>query len=207
MGRIQITLTILALALLGGGVAHADSEEWRFGLSAGADYSNVSLQGVSSASFVPGARLRAAYGLSDQLDVGGNLGFQQFSNFEFDGAQVQGKNGNLFANLFTFEMSADVRYTADNTISPLFAETRPFAGARAGLMYRGLSARSLASPAGFQLMSLGDDSSVLPLIGGTLGVERRVNTYLALGLAADVTLAGTSYQAIGFSIEASWLTY
>lgn len=193
--------------------ARADRGEWRLSL-AGDVPGFIDMQesgGKASGSAVWGTRVRVAFGTSDRLEIGGDLGFVSASAVHFSDATVEGLRGDLYGDLYAFEIAPSVRLIAPALLHTSMAGLiRPILDIRGGLLMRALASQEgiLFKDGMPRLIGRPDAAiSALPFVGATGGIEWRFADVYAIGLAGDLVYAGDGFTGVGIAVELSWLTF
>jgi hypothetical protein len=202
-----VTLSILVAANV-----RADRGEWRFSLAGTPGFIDMQQSGGdASGSPVWGSRVHVAYGISDHLEVGGNLGITSATGVHFSNAMVQGLRSHLYGDLYAFELAPTVR-----VVSPPLVHTspsallRPLLDLRAGLLVRTLSSQEAVLYQNGMTLLVGKPDmalSPLPFVGAAGGIEWRFADVYAIGLAGDFVYAGDGYTGVGVVLEVNWLTF
>jgi len=205
--RVLSSLVVVLSVFLAGGVSHADAEEKRLGVAGIGFLVSASEGGARGNAFAWGGRVVFGYGVSNALElrVAGGAAFAQA--LEFDGATVDGQQGNLFGDLLTIEASAGVRVNGGVWLTPVFARTRPFLEARGGVLLRRLSGQILLGPGNMLIAEPNASTSMVPLLAGAAGVEHRFGRGFLAALAFDAAFSTDAYHQLGVTLELSWMWY
>jgi opacity protein-like surface antigen len=196
----------LAVALVAvAAPAAADQDEQRLSLAGQLALVELDAFGTADTTEAYGGLVGFAWGWSDWLELGGDLGYQHRTNAPLDGGtlgELGGDGFTLYTTLHDLELAASGRLLLD--LGPSH-RIRPFLGLRTGVGLRMLGAPSLYNRAG--LAATGDgDTAVYPLVGAELGASYRFGNALAVGLALHTTRA-TDQTITGLRLELSWFSY
>lgn len=196
---------ILAFALLPA-VAGADESEWRAGIGGGGTVVNARAGGAEGSGPGFGARVRLAYAISDMIELGLLAGYTRVADIAFDSATLDGQTGRLFANLSTFTLAAELRWTPGIALARAFERTGPYVAVRAGATLALRTSQQVFTSTSLLLVDAGDDLHIVPVAGGALGVEHRFGDrfFLAAELSAGL---GATVRSFSLTAEAAWAWY
>lgn len=211
MVRGALAVVGLLASLVASSRADARDAEWRWSVGAlGVAASN----GDGAASPSLGGTLRWGYGLSNNLELAGelrvssHLGTADIGQAELPNPMTGLETpGTLRASAITSEIAVAARYQFSVKHSLWFARTAPFAGVRLGLGARYLRGSYLADVGGARVFSVDDAVDVVPVVGGELGVQHRLSSTLALALVGGFTFGGSDYVGAQASLELGWFWY
>ena len=198
---------VLVLALLGAPhAARADRQEWQLSPAGVVGAASVQASGRSVWSLAGGARVRAAYGITDWFQLGVHGQFTTTQGISFPGVVMAGQPGTLVGDLWTVELALDLRLVGDIALTRAFARFHPFVGVRGGGLLRILKSQSLVDDHNLLLFHADDSLSFIPTVTGYLGAEYRIRKSWVAGVVGSFTYGPNYYAATG-SIEISWMTY
>jgi hypothetical protein len=184
----------------------ADQSEWRIGAGGGAAVMQVQLGGAEGVGLGYAAQGRLDYGLSNVLELGVVGSYAHASDIEVDGRAVGGETGTLYADVSTFALGIEARWTPGLSVARAFERTSPYLAARAGAAFGLRTNQELFTPKSLLLSAPADDVSLTPWAGGALGVEHRFGDRLFLGGEVAVVLGGDDHL-LELGAEASWAWY
>lgn len=197
-----------ALLLLGTSrEASADRQEWRFALHGIAGASAQEQGGRVSWGFSGGGGFRVAYGILDELELGGVAEFQTGPTAQFPNIVVRDQPGDLVSNVYTVAAAVDARFIVDVSLVRAFSRVRPFVGARLGVVSNIFSNRVLLDEARSTVLRAETAVSVLPTVGAYAGWEVRFARSWTCGLVGEFVFGGPSYMSGAGRFEISWLVY
>ena len=201
----RISLVLAALASLPA-VGHADQGEWRIAVGGGVTVLDANVGGASGSGVAYEARGRLAYGLSNTVEVGLVGSYVHASDLAFDGASIEGQTGTLFADVSTFTVGAELRWTPGVGLAQALERTGPFVAARAGAALVSRTSQQLFTGSSLLILDANDDLHITPFAGAALGVEHRFSDhfFLAAELAASF---GVDAREVGLIAEAAWAWY
>jgi hypothetical protein len=110
----------------------ADQSEWRIGAGGGAIVVDARIGGADGIGIGYEARARLGYGLSNTFELGLVGGYAHAADVAVNGATLEGQTGNLFTNLSTVSLAAELRWTPGVGLARAFERTGPYLAARAG---------------------------------------------------------------------------
>lgn len=201
---MQRTLALPLLLLAG--LAHADDGEWRIGAGGGGTAVNARAGGADGAGIGYEAHGRVGYGVSNTIELGLVGSYASVSNVPFDDAALAGQTGKLFADLSMAELLAEVRWIPGVGLTRAFERTSPFLAARAGAALLVRTSQELLAPGNLLLVVPEDEIDMDPVVGGAIGVERRLGDHLFV--AAELGAMWTSGATLfNFTAEATWAWY
>jgi hypothetical protein len=201
-------LGLLALGMFAAAEASADEREWRFSLAGSGTILSLEEAGGSGSPWAAGGRFRVGYGLSDLFELGGAGGYVTTGRrIAMPGANIAGQSGTYGAEVSAIETSVDLRLIVGNRISTMFARLHPLVGLRTGALIRMLDASLLVDGDQNVILRPKDDTSVLPFMAGSLGLEYRFGPTWVIGVMGDYLYAGSSYQGVGFLAEIGFVRY
>src|SRR5262249_3735400 len=155
-----------------------------------------------------GTRLRGAYGVSDHLELGGELGFSTSSAVHFSNAMVSGLRGDLYGDLYAFEVAPSARLVGPALMhAGSSVLLRPLLDVRAGLLMRSVASQLALDTQQRLIDRPSTDTSALAFMGATAGLEWRFADVYAIGVAGDVVYAGNRYTGFGIAVEISLLRF
>src|SRR5262249_48750671 len=133
---------------------------------------NMQQSGGDSDSTVWSTRLRGAYGFSDHLELGADVGFSTSPAVHFSNAMVSGLRGDLYGDLYAFEVAPCARLVGPTLMhAGATVLLRPLVDLRGGLLMRSLTSQ-LALDAQQRLIDRpSTDTSALAFLGATAGFE------------------------------------
>ena len=193
--------------------AFADDREKRISVIGDAALIALDAGGVGASTLATGARLRFAYGITHQFDLGTSLGFAARNGVQFPSAQVDGAHGNLFFDVSTPELSVDARWTWGIGISKSFWQTHPLLGVRAGVQGEWLRNGILCDETKPTGECVGvppnppDEFHTIPFVGAEIGVEHRIGTSWMVGLVGSGTVGTDEHRSMGVQLEVTRLWY
>jgi hypothetical protein len=119
---------------------------------------------------------------------------------------VESQAGKLFADVSTFSMGAEVRWTPGLGLARAFERTGPYVAARAGAALLVRTSQQLFTASGLLILDANDDRRIAAFAGAALGVEHRFGDhfFLAAELAACL---GVDERELGLTAEAAWVWY
>ena len=209
----KIALLVAGIGALAPRGAAADREEKRYTLSGVGSALSLEEAGGSASPMALGGRFRWGYGLSDVLELTlVDVGFATTSGAKYHGSTFmdpsgQAQTGDLFGDLYLFDVSVGARLIVNGTVSSTLARVHPLIGARAGALVRVLGSTQLLDDQHQRLFRPSMDPSLIPFVAGAAGVEYRFGPSLVVGIVADLAYGGGSYTAGTLGLELSWLAY
>jgi len=203
--RRWVIILLLGVALLPA-LARADEREWRVGIGGGGTVVNARAGGADGTGIGFGARGRLGYGLSDTIELGLVAGYARASDIAFEAATLEGQTGTLFADVSTFTLGAELRWTPGLGLSRAFGRTGPYIAARAGAALALRTSQQVFTATNLLLLDAQDDLRLAAFAGGALGLEHRFGDhfFLAAELAASF---GGDLRSFSVTGEAAWAWY
>jgi hypothetical protein len=145
--------------------------------------------------------------VKNSVELGGVVGFTSARGVEFQGAMLSPQRANLFANIYTGEASASVRFIGGPELSSAFAATHPVVGIRTGLLARTVSDSIFLDDQQRELARPPDRLDLPFFFAAEAGFEHRFGQSLVLGIIGDFVYAGGVYQATSLAVELGWMRY
>lgn len=202
MGRWLITLAFALLPAL----ARADEREWRAGVGGGGTVVSARAGGADGTGLGFGARARLGYGLSDTIELSMVAAYLRASDIAFSAATLGGQTGNLFADVSTFTVGAELRWTPGVGFARAFERTGPYLAGRAGASVVLRTSQQVFTASSLLLLDADDDLRIAPFTDGAVGVEHRFGDhfFIAAELEAFVCF---EQRSVAITVEAAWAWY
>lgn len=196
---------VLVLALLPA-LAAADESEWRVGIGGGGTLVNARAGGAEGTKLGFAARTRLGYGLSETIELGLVSGYVRASDIRFDEATLEKQAGTLFADISTFSLGAEVRWTPGLGLARAFERTGPYIAARAGAGLALRTSQQVFTETNLLLLDAGDDLHVAAFAGTALGVEHRFGDHFFVATELEAAV-GVEHRSLSLTMEAAWAWY